>query len=212
MEPKQKEYLEKIYESNERMISLVSDLLDASRIEEGRFGYDFKENDFHQMLAVVLKSFEDAAQKRAIRLELKTTLEPLPKFTFDSQRIGYALSNIIDNAIRYTNPGGRVTVELLRKNAFLEVGVSDTGVGIPEAEKSRVFTKFFRGGNVIKLQTEGSGLGLFIAKNIIKRHGGDVGFVSEIGKGSRFYFTLPLKREYIPAEEARPLAAFPEAV
>jgi two-component system sensor histidine kinase VicK len=117
----------------------------------------------------------------------------LPKIRFDSERIKLALQNLVDNAIAYTPSGGKVEVSLKRKKNCVEVAVKDTGVGIPKEQASRVFSKFFRGSNVVKLDTEGTGLGLYITKNIIEKHGGKIWFESKEGKGTTFYFTLPFK-------------------
>jgi PAS domain S-box-containing protein len=212
LEPKQKDFLKKTYEANEHMIKLVNDLLDASRIEEGRFGYEFKMTDFLEVLGGVIKSLEGIVSKRLIKLEVKAPRVRIPPFTFDVQRIQIVLSNLLENAVRYTKPGGLVTVELDVKGAFLEISVADTGVGIPEDQRARIFTKFFRADNVTRLQTEGSGLGLFISRNIVRRHGGELSFTSEVNKGSRFVFTLPLSKEYIPEEENKPLTTFLNAV
>ena len=201
LEPSQKGFVEKAYISNDRMIELVSDLLDVSRIEEGRFGYEFKEADFKEVLGEVIRSSEIRAKERTIKLELKEIKGTPTRFTFDPQRIQIVLSNLIDNAIKYTPPGGLVSMGYRQNGAFLEVSVSDSGIGIPDNHRGRVFGKFFRADNAVKFQTEGSGLGLFIAKNIVKRHGGSMWFSSELGKGSTFYFNIPLKKEFIPADE-----------
>ncbi|MBI2609758.1 PAS domain-containing protein [Candidatus Giovannonibacteria bacterium] len=211
LDPKQKEYLEKAYVSNERMIGLVSDLLDASKIEEGRFGYEFEEADFSVLAEDALAYFRDIAKKRSINLEIKFPQEKLEKFVFDPRRIKIVLFNLLDNAINYTLPGGHVTLEYKKEGLFLKVGLTDSGIGIPENQQGRVFTKFFRADNVIRIQTEGSGLGLFIAKNIVRRHGGDLVFSSKTGFGTRFEFRIPLKKEFIPEGE-KPLQNFLESM
>jgi len=112
------------------------------------------------------------------------------------EKIRLAINNLLDNAIRYTPAGGRVTVSLSRGKKEIELSVKDTGVGIPKDQQERVFTKFSRGANVIRMATEGSGLGLFITKNIIEAHGGKIWFESGEGKGTTFYLTLPTKEEF----------------
>ncbi len=103
-----------------------------------------------------------------------------------------AIQNLIDNAIKYTPPKGEIVVSLKQIEKEVEFLVKDSGVGIPKEQQKRIFTKFFRSANVIRMETDGSGLGLFIAKNIIEVHGGKIWFESEEGKGSTFYFTLPI--------------------
>lgn len=98
---------------------------------------------------------------------------------------------MIDNAIHYTMPGGKVTVILTGDKNEIKITVKDTGIGIPQNQQERVFSKFFRAANAMRVQTDGTGLGLFITKNIIEAHGGKIWFESEEGKGTTFYFTLP---------------------
>jgi len=130
----------------------------------------------------------------------------------DSEKLSIALTNLIDNAVKYTPGGGRVRLTLRRENDFAVLSVSDNGVGIPKADWHRVFSKFFRASNVIRMETEGTGLGLFIVKNIIKRHGGEISFVSEEGQGTTFTFTLPFNKELVLKEEKVGLEEFFESV
>ncbi len=201
--PNQRDFLSKSYETNERMIQLINDLLDVARIEEGRFGYEFQPGDVGALLKTVVKGFETTARERGVALEFLPAAS-LPPAQFDPAKVRLLLENLLDNAVKYTSRGGRVSVSVKRKAdaPFLEVSVADTGVGIPKAQQSRVFAKFFRGDNVMKLETQGSGLGLFIAKNIAKRHGGDLTFTSEERKGTTFTFTLPLEERLIPKTES----------
>jgi signal transduction histidine kinase len=113
------------------------------------------------------------------------------------------MSNLIDNAIKYNVKNGSVTVRIgrLPDQPFLQVSIEDTGVGIPQEAMDKLFTKFFRADNVIKFQTEGTGLGLYITKNIIKRHGGSISAESTIGRGSKFTLTLPTDPKLIPPTE-----------
>lgn len=197
----QKNFLLQGYETNERMIRLVNDLLDVARIEEGRFGYSFDYISLEDLTRDTVKSFFGLAQKENISLEFIEPKEKFPRVKVDSEKIKLAMENLLDNAINYTPDGGKVAVSMERKKDFIEIGVKDTGIGIPGYQKDRLFTKFFRGDNVIRMQTEGSGLGLFIAKNIIKRHGGEIRAVSKEREGSTFYFTIPIEEGLIPKEE-----------
>jgi len=188
----QREFLEKTYKSNERMISLINDLLNVTRIEEGKYIYQSLFYDMSEIVQSVIDLFKEEIKIKNIKIELKTPGE-LPKILMDQEKIKLVIENFLDNAIKYTFPRGKVTVYIIRGTNEIEVRVQDTGVGIPKDQQSRVFTRFFRGSNVLRMDTEGSGLGLFLAKNIIEAHGGKIGFDSESGKGSTFYFTLPLK-------------------
>lgn len=197
----QRGMLERGYETNTKMIKLVNDLLDVTRIEHGKFVYKFEANDFNQLLDTLIKSSELTAQEHNIEVRLEKH-EEVPLFAFDMDKLSIALQNLVDNALKYTLPGGRVTIATKQRGNYLEVKVSDTGVGIPKEELPKIFSKFFRATNAVHLQTEGSGLGLVIAKSIIVRHGGQIDVDSIEGKGSTFTFTVPLLPELLPKNES----------
>jgi len=190
----QKVYLEKTYRSNERMISLINSLLNVTRIEEGRFLYRPVLANIQVIASSVVESFRQEANRKNINLTFRR-IKSAPEVLIDIEKIKLALQNLIDNAIRYTMSEGSVKVSLRKMKEKIEIRVQDTGVGIPEEQQGRVFSKFFRAANAMRLETEGSGLGLFIAKNIIEAHGGEIRFESEEGKGTTFYFSLPTKRK-----------------
>jgi PAS domain S-box-containing protein len=192
----QRDFLGKTYQSNERMISLINDLLNITRIEEGRYLYKPVLADFETICQFVINSFKDEIKKKEIKFEFKKPQKKLPQVKVDVERIRLTFNNLLDNAIKYTPTGGRVTVSLRHVKKEIELSIKDTGVGIPKDQQGRVFTKFFRGANVMRMATEGSGLGLFITKNIIEAHGGKIWFESEEGKGATFYFTLPIEEEF----------------
>ncbi len=198
----QAELLEKGYKSNERIIELVNDLLNASTIEEGKFGYNFGTYDFKEILITITENVERAVAKSHQKLVI-TKPDILPEVYMDKDRILLALQNLVDNAIKYTPEFGKIEIILEKKGEdFLEVAVKDNGVGVPEEDKVKLFTKFFRATNVMRMQTEGSGLGLFIAKNIVEEHKGRISIESEEGKGTKISFTLPLKNSKIKQKEA----------
>ena len=184
--------LYKGYQSNERIIELVNDMLDVSRIEEGRFGYNFTDADYLMELKFVLDSLENKIKEKEIKLILNIPKD-IPKLYMDRQRMTLVLQNIIENAVKYTPNHGKVEVAVEVSETFVRTSIKDNGVGIPEADQVKLFSKFFRATNVMRMQTEGSGLGLFIVKNIINKHGGDISFKSKEGLGTEFIFTLPLK-------------------
>jgi signal transduction histidine kinase len=186
--------LEQLYGSTERMIKLVNDLLNVSRIEEGRFVYQFKEEDIIELIKDVVEQVRPNAQKKAIKLIVKFPYVKIPLVKIDREKLSMALNNLLSNAINYSFPKGRIWVNVEEKEKEVLISVKDEGAGIPKHQQARVFTKFFRGTNVIKMETEGSGLGLYITKSIIEAHKGRIWFESEEGKGTTFYFTLPLER------------------
>ena len=189
----QKDFIEKTYESNERMINLINDLLDVTRIEEGKYLYKPVFTSIEPIVQLVIDSFKKEIREKKLKFEFKKPEEKLPEVKVDAEKIRLAIQNLLENAIRYTRLGGEVMVSLKYLEGKIEFFIKDTGVGIPEDQQARVFTKFFRAANVIRMETEGSGLGLFIAKNIIEAHGGRIWFESEEGKGTTFYFSLPVK-------------------
>lgn len=196
----QKKMLDRGLEANQKMIQLVNDLLNVSRIENGKFGYKFEKNDFTKLLKDLVSNVDLAGKEHNIEVKLEHRGEPLPEFVFDMEKLTMALQNIVDNSIKYTLPGGHVTVTTERAGDYVETKIKDTGVGIPKAETPKLFSKFFRASNVIHLQTDGSGLGLFISKSIILRHGGQVWVESEEGKGTTITVVIPLKEELLPKE------------
>lgn len=191
---KQQKLIREGIDSADRVISIVNDLLDIVRIEEGREVYKLASSDFEKVLNSVIETYQEVMKKRNIKFEYYAPSRKLPKIKMDPQKISLVVQNLLDNAIRYTPPGGIVRVEVEADREKLKFSISDTGIGIPEKEKIHVFKKFFRSSNAIKFQTEGNGIGLYIAKNIIKAHGGEIWFESEENKGTTFYFTLPIKK------------------
>ena len=195
---KQTDLIAKTYQINNRLIGLVGDLLDVARIEEERFGYTFKKVSLSSIVAEVLKDLDVKIQtsKRA-SVVFKKPRKKLPSISADKKKLSMAVSNIIDNAVKYT-PKGTVTISFYAGTSSVIMEVEDTGIGIPEDQKKFVFTKFFRARNAVRLQTEGSGLGLWIANEIIKRHNGKILVESEENKGSVFSLQIPTTPETMP--------------
>ena len=188
----QAELISKGYQSNERMINLINDLLNVSRIEEGRMSYLFVEQSIEPILRELIDEQQHAAREKHITIELNSGSGKLPFVRLDTQKIHLGLQNLLDNAIKYTSFDGKVKINVTIEKEELVVSIQDTGVGIPTSQQPRVFSKFFRGDNVMRMQTEGTGLGLFIAHNIIEKHHGRIWFESHEGKGTTFYAALPL--------------------
>jgi len=191
----QTEFLKKAYQSNERMVNLINDLLNVTRIEEGRYLYNPEELDMIELIEKTIIPLKEIAERKNLKFEFLKPKEKEIKVRVDKEKISLAISNLVDNAINYTKEGKiSIQFEYDSKDKQVKFSVKDTGIGISEEQQKRLFSKFFRGINAIKAETEGTGLGLFIAKNIIEAHGGRIWFESEEGKGTTFYFTLPLKK------------------
>lgn len=192
----QAEFLEKTYQSNERMIKLVNDLLNVTRIEEGRFLNSVKSEDIVKIIENTIAPLREVAERKKLKFEYKKPKDAIPKIKVDSERITLAVQNLVDNAIRYTRNGSiKVAVEFQKGKNIVLFSVTDTGIGVPKNQQDRVFDRFFRASTAVKTETEGTGLGLFIAKNIIEAHGGKIWFETEENKGSTFYISLPVGKQ-----------------
>jgi len=199
----QKKFLGKGLESTNRVISIVNDLLKIDSIDEEHTRYEFHPADLVKLTEDVLFEFHNQSEIKKIRLNFVRPEASIPYLDIDASKIRIALENLVDNAIKYTIEGGEVAViisdrRLNSAEGAIEVSVSDSGIGIPAGETSRVFQKFFRAGNAIQKEPDGSGLGLFIARDIIEKHGGAIWFKNRLnGQGTIFAFTLPLHQKKV---------------
>jgi signal transduction histidine kinase len=189
---KQKDYLTKIYSSNERMIALVNDLLEVTRLDNGDTKIYIQPTDITQIIRGLIKEKAQQVQHKNLKITFTTEQEPFPLVKTDSNRIKQAIGNILSNAISYTPDGGTICIDLkIKQDGQVECMIQDTGVGIPKDQQKYIFNKFYRGQNVLKFETVGTGLGLYITKAFIEGSGGKIWLNSDEGKGTTFYFTLP---------------------
>ncbi|MFH1255075.1 MAG: ATP-binding protein [bacterium] len=189
----QKNLIEKSRESNERMIVLINDLLDVAKIEEGRYLCKLSPAKLESLARTALDSRQELAVKLGVKVKLAKPKNPLPEIMLDSEKIIMTMQNLIENAIKYTKKDGQVEISIEQSDDKIKFSVKDNGIGISKKQQERLFTKFFRSSGAITMETDGSGLGLFIAKNIIEAHGGKIWCESEENKGSIFSFILPIK-------------------
>jgi len=189
---KQAEYFRILKENSERMKELVSDLLTISRIEQGKLSLKKERISLQGLIEKVIKELEISAKVSNVEISFDSE-ENLPQIIVDPDQIKLVIGNLLDNAIRYIEERGKTEIDLKKKNDNLYVEVKDNGVGIPKDDQKYIFQKFFRSANIKRHQTEGSGLGLYIAKSIIEKSGGKMGFKSQEGIGSTFWFILPIK-------------------
>ncbi|MBI4137950.1 MAG: HAMP domain-containing histidine kinase [Candidatus Sungbacteria bacterium] len=209
--PPQQDLLEKGNVSVRRMTHLIDSLLRATAIEEGRFGYQFEVVD---LAPLVEKSIEEArmlAETKNIVITLRSAAS-LPPVYIDKEKITIVLDNILANAIHYTPPRGTIVTSIeIKENReapksdkekeYVEISIQDSGIGIPKKDIEKLFTRFFRTPEAASMYTEGAGLGLFITRNVILRHGGKIWAESELGKGSTFTFTLPSAEDHLSGRE-----------
>lgn len=186
----QADYVRQVSESNERMIGLVNDLLNVSRVESGSIEVAPVETDLNALADGVVQELTPLMRQK--RQDFKASMPALPKLTVDPKLVRHALMNLLSNAVKYTPEAGKVRLAAEVKGPDVEFAVTDTGMGIPEAQHKRIFQKFFRADNAVASEAEGTGLGLYVCRLVIELSGGRVWFTSTPGKGSEFRFTLPL--------------------
>ena len=189
--------------ASQSLLRRIEDLLDIAKMEDGQFGYKFEDADISDFVAKVLGDVLPAAQKAGVKIYFDRPTESLPHVMIDPKRLSLALVNLLENAIRYNVENGDVTVKVdkMQDKPFVVVSVKDTGIGIPPEAVSKLFNKFFRADNAMKEQTEGSGLGLYIAKGIIAAHGGQIWAESELNRGTTISFALPTDPNLVPKTE-----------
>jgi signal transduction histidine kinase len=187
--PEQLELMQIILTSIGRMNELIDTLLDVTKLEAGKLGLDLKTVDLGDLCQEIIDELKQYADLKHITL--KTSIAHLSTLT-DPLLTKEIFANLLSNAIKYTLDNGTITVRLQGKGNMVVYSVKDTGLGIPENVQDRIFTKFFRAPNVVRKETAGTGLGLYMVRSIVDNLGGKVWFKSKENQGSTFYFELPL--------------------
>ena len=190
----QRDIIQKAYNTNDKVIELVRDLLDVAQIEEGKYLNKLTFANLEDVIKSVLNTRTEEITRKKLHVEFERV--EIPRLMLDTEKMDMAIGNILDNAIRYTKQGGKIIIRLENNNKEIGLQIQDNGVGIPLGEQERVFSKFFRGSNVMKMETEGTGLGLYISKNIIEAHGGRIWFESKERQGTIFFIVLPIKERF----------------
>jgi len=188
---KQMRYLGMIRRNVGRLMGLVSDLSDVSRLESGRLALHCEPLDLEEMVAETLYDLSEIVEEKGLRVEID--LEPEAACVMgDQQRMLQILANLVGNACRYTPAGGQIKIASTRVDGLAQITVSDNGIGVREEEQDRIFERFYRSDDPLVQQQPGTGLGLAIARSLVELHGGRLWMHSELGQGSTFGFTLPL--------------------
>ena len=189
-----RKFVEEINKVNEKIIGLVDDLLNVSRIEAGsKFIIKKKNTNIVPFIMRAIKEQEVLAEQKKIQIVCENKPKGQMIISADGGKIKQVFQNFLSNAVKYSPEGSTIIISCSEdKNAHI-FSVKDQGVGIPKEQQNRIFEKFFRASNVLLTEAKGTGLGLYIAKSIIEGHGGKIWFKSKEGKGTTFYINLPKK-------------------
>lgn len=191
----QKELLNKTYSGSENLETLIDEFLDVSKLELGRLEISLKSitlAELEKEIKGVVTSLTPLARKRGIALNYYSSLNCKLFAPADLKRINQIIESLLENAITYTPAGGKIEIFLENDKNNFKFTISDTGIGIPQEAQSKIFSKFFRATNARKLQSTGSGLGLYLCQKFIDGHKGKIWFLSEEGKGTTFNFIISL--------------------
>jgi signal transduction histidine kinase len=188
---KQAEYLQDILESGRHLLSLINDILDLSKIEAGHMELEPAEYDLSSVIENALILIRERASRRGIGLG-STIDERIGVILGDERKVKQVLLNLLSNALKFTPEGGRIAVGAGLRDGMIEVSVTDTGIGIAPADQEAVFEEFRQVGSAEK-RSEGTGLGLALSRKFVELHRGRIGVRSEMGRGSTFTFTLPVR-------------------
>lgn len=190
-----------MFEKTEKLNSIINDILIASEVDTDNLNLSplSQTEDVGQIAAKSIKFMQDRITAKKINFTFAPAAEKLPVKSYE-RYLSIIIDNLIDNAITYTANGGSINVVLTKKKEtngreIIKFAVTDSGIGIPQADQKNLFDKFKRAGNANNMKTDGTGIGLFIVKKLVKAHpGGKIGFQSQENKGSVFWFSLPVYR------------------
>ncbi len=192
----QRELLNQAFVSSQRMVYLIADLLNVSRLKTGKFVIEESPTNLSEVIEGEIDQLKETAKSKSIDIEYKKPKD-FPTLSLDETKIRQVIMNFSDNAIYYTPRGGKVKVELSEDKSNVYFKVIDNGLGVPKADHPHLFTKFYRASNARKARPDGTGLGLFMAKKVIDNQGGNILFESEEGKGSTFGFCFEKKKHLV---------------
>lgn len=191
--PAQRKFLTEAFMSSERMVHLINDFLSMSRLQTGKFIIEKRPTNLGKLVEQEIESLKVNASGRELSFSLSIG-KSIPQLMLDEAKVRQVVMNFADNALYYSPAGSVIKVSLAREGDDVVLKIVDKGIGVPQAEQSRLFSKFFRAANARKQRPDGTGVGLYLAKRVVTEHGGQIIFDSTEGKGSTFGFRLPLKR------------------
>jgi two-component system phosphate regulon sensor histidine kinase PhoR len=196
------EYYGIIFKESDRMDRLVSNLLDFARLERERHSLQFERTDIARLVLDEVEAYRFQIQKQGFELKAEVDSK-IPEVIADPNAISMAFFNLLDNAVKYSGDSKRVMVSVSQNNGSIHLAVRDEGMGIPEAEREKIFEKFYRGSNAGLRKVRGSGIGLAITRQVAEMHGGEVRVESVHGRGSTFIMKIPIRREPASPETQR---------
>jgi signal transduction histidine kinase len=214
--------LKRLREATERLITLVEDLLNLAKLQEGAFVVALRPVQLTEVVRKAMRTMERESLQRGLHIRLSADPRNIPLTVGDPDRLMQVVTNLLSNAIKYTPRGGMITVTLRRTlergpgtvvpkehppggaPGYVLCSIEDTGIGIPEDEKARVFQQFFRGRKAVASDVGGTGLGLFLVRTIVEQHEGAIWFTSREGYGTTFSFTVPIVNPYDNKTSPRP--------
>lgn len=200
--PQQRHLLEEAFSSSQRMVHLIEDFLNMSRLQTGRFVLDKRDSDIVKMVSDEVSHLQSTAAARNLTLKYQQGKELPASMNIDEGKLRQVVMNFIDNAIYYSQAGEEIRITLERRGTYVEFKVIDTGIGVPLEAQKQLFGKFYRAGNARKRRPDGTGVGLYLAKKVVTEHGGKVIFESTENKGSTFGFRLPID-QLLPKDNAK---------
>ena len=199
----QKDFFKPVFDDTMRLAELSKDILNVARIDQHRLKLNTSDSDLNELISKIVSDFKIKAQEKDNSIAYIPMNKTLPKLTFDQSKIGEVISNLVNNANKFTEKG-KIAVTSKLKDDEVVISVADTGIGISPEDQKHLFEKFFQAGRFDPnnpQEQQGSGLGLYISRNIIELHGGKMWLQSEKGKGSTFYFSLPLEYKEVKQPE-----------
>jgi signal transduction histidine kinase len=192
----QENLMRKAYEGNDRAINVVNELLLVNKSENVmEKEYAFEEVDLLEIINSSMFDFSGEAHSKQIEMILLTPETKIPTVRADKEKLRVVLQNLLENAMKYSNPQGKEFISLKQNNEMIEISVKDIGIKISEEGKKRIFEKFYRDAEALKKESVGSGIGLFTVKKIVEKHGGKIWFDSEKDTGTIFSFTIPISNK-----------------